>query len=142
MNRRCIEQLIRKKSYSLSLLGKLREESKRCTDMQRLVAILNVATGLIISIVESKEIVAFVCDFLVHQFPRIRSLAAEKLYVRLLETDPDLGENHTAVQILLSHNWESDDENLQEIDRDTAIQEVLKAFEIDKMLHLAAAKTE
>jgi hypothetical protein len=110
--------------------------------MQRLVAILNVATGLIISIVESKEIVAFVCDFLVHQFPRIRSLAAEKLYVRLLETDPDLGENHTAVQILLSHNWESDDENLQEIDRDTAIQEVLKAFEIDKMLHLAAAKTE
>lgn len=133
MNRRCIEQLIRKYSFSLSLLGKLRVESKGCTDMKRLTAILNVATGLIISIVESKEIVAFVCDFLVHEFPRIRSLAAEKLYVRLLETDPDLGENHAGVQILLSHNWESD-VILQEIDRNAAIQEVLKAFEVDKML--------
>jgi len=119
----------------MSLLGKLREESKCCTDVKRLTAILDVSTGLIISVRVSQEAVAFVCEFLAHEFPRIRTLAAEKLYIRLLETDPGLGQNHTAIRFLLEHNWESD-ENLEEIDRDTAVQEVMEAFEIDELLRL------
>ena len=98
--------------------------------MKRLTAILNVAAGLIISVNASQEVVGFVCEFLVHEFPLIRSFAAEKLYVRLLETEPDLEEDHIAVKQLLHHSWESDG-SLQEIDRDTVIREILMAFGID-----------
>ncbi len=51
----------------------------------------------------------FVCDFLAHEFPRIRCIAAEKLYVRLLEANLDIDETHAAVDLLLHHSWESDE---------------------------------
>jgi hypothetical protein len=136
MNRGCLEKLISEKSFHLSLLDYLRKESKSCKDVQRLTAILSVSAGLIVSVKTSHEAVVLVCSFLAHEFPRVRSLAAEKLYVRLLETDPELGEDHIAIRFLLEHDWESNG-NLEEVNRNESIREVAKAFEIDdEMLFL------
>eukprot|EP00536_Pseudo-nitzschia_multiseries_P008637 jgi/Psemu1/257408/estExt_Genewise1Plus.C_2220030 len=135
LNRGCIEQLVKEKSFSLSLLERLREESETCNDITRLTAIISVSTGLIASVKTSKEAVAFVCGLLIHEFPRIRSVAAEKLYVQLLETDPELGGDHAAIRILLEHNWESDQTPPGGIDRKTAVQEVAKAFEVENLVH-------
>lgn len=118
------------RSFYQSLLDHLRKEAKSCKDVKRLAAILSVSTGLIASVKTSREAVALVCSFLAHEFPRVRSLTAEKLYVRLLETDPELGDDHVAIRFLLQHDWESDG-NQEQIIRDESIQEVTKAFEID-----------
>ena len=118
------------KSFSLTLLYNLRKESESCTDVKRLAVILSVSAGLIVSVKVSQEAVAFVCEFLVHEFPRIRSVAAEKLYVRLLETDPDMGEDHAAIRFLLERKWESD-WTLEKSDRSTYIQEMINAFKFD-----------
>jgi len=134
LNRGCIEHLVREKSFSSLLLERLREESKDCTDIKRLMAIISVSTGLIISVQISKETVSFVCSLLAHEFPRIRSVAAEKLYVQLLETDPELGGDHAAVRLLLEHNWECDQTPPGGIDRTTAINEVTNAFEIESLV--------
>ena len=130
MNRGCLEKLISDKSFYLSLLDYLRKESKSCKDVQRLTAILSVSTGLIVSVEASHEAVALVCSFLAHEFPRVRSLAAEKLYVRLLETDPELGQDHVAIRFMLEHDWESNG-SLEEVNRNESIREMAKAFEID-----------
>ena len=46
-----------------------------------------------------------------HKYPRVRRHAAENLYVRFIET-PELlgisGDNHPALELLLSNPWESD----------------------------------
>jgi hypothetical protein len=109
MNRMCIDRLIKDKKYASSLISNLQEERKGCADVPRLHAILNVGTGLILSLKDSPEATGFVCEFLTHEYPRIRSLAAEKLYVRLQETDPDLDEQHNAIRLLLYHSWEVED---------------------------------
>lgn len=156
MNRGCIEQLIKKKSFALSLLEKLVMVLKGCKDIRRLTAILNVATGLLDSVSESKEILKFICGFLLHDFPRIRSFAAEKLYVRLLETDPELaggGElsnnngdinnnnnSNRGIQILLSYNWECNEIILNQ--ENTTFQEILKAFEIDVIDETESSSSE
>ena len=108
MNRLCIDRLLSDEQFISSLIGKLRQERQGCTNIPLLSAILTVATGLISSVKNSPEAIAFVCEFLVHDFPHIRSLAAEKLYVRLQETDPDLNDNNNAINLLLYHAWETD----------------------------------
>jgi hypothetical protein len=133
MNRMCIEKLVSDTAFSSDLLEKLKEEAKYCTDIPRLTAILNVATGLIASIKTSPKAMAFVCELLVHEYPRIRSLAAEKLYVRLLETDPDLHDGHAGIKLLLESSWEFEGCKGQTID-ETAFQ-VSRAFEIEAYFH-------
>ena len=137
INRGCLEKLTSEKSFYLSLLDHLEKESKTCRDVKRYAAIINVGVGLIASVKGSPEAVALVCSLLLHEFPRVRSIAAEKIYVRLLETDPDLGEDHVAIKFLLEHNWESN-ASLEETIRKESIREVAKAFGIDddKMLCL------
>jgi hypothetical protein len=128
----CFDRLVKDQSFASSLLAKLRQEAKGCKDVHRLAAILDVATGLVISIQESRDAVAFVCELLMHEYPRVRSLAAEKLYVRLLETNPDLDEDHPAVTLLLHHTWEFEGGRPQQ-NREMAVQ-ISKAFEIDRLL--------
>ena len=127
--RGCLVNLIKKKEFYLSLLDYVQEESKHCKDVQRLSAILSVSTGLIVSTNTSQEALALVCRFLGHEFPRVRSLAAEKLYVRLLDTEPELGEDHTAIRLLLEYDWGSNG-NFEESIRKESIIMVTKAFEL------------
>lgn len=111
LNRLCLESLMSQTTFITSLLQNLREEAKECTDTQRLTAILNVSCCLLASDSNRTEVLSFICEFLTHKFPRIRSLAAEKLYVRLLEThiiEYD-NESHPAIEMLLNHSWELDD---------------------------------
>lgn len=126
LNRMCLDSLVAKEAFTLSLLQNLREEAKGCTDTQSLTAILNVSCGMIGSSSNSNEFICFVCDFLRHQFPRIRCIAAEKLYIRVLETNIGLNESHPAVELLLNHSWGSDEFD-SEMHKDTAT-EVSKAF--------------
>jgi tubulin-specific chaperone D len=137
MNRRCMEPLILNQSFALLLLSKLREDIRMCIDIPRLHATLNVSTGLIRSVKQSPEAIAFVCSLLMHQFPRIRSLAAEKLYVRVQETDPDLNDDHKAMTMLLHHSWEVQgrgDEKCKD-----AAREVSEAFHINNFVQIVEA---
>jgi hypothetical protein len=139
MNRLCIKSLIKDKTFSLDLLKRLKEETKNCSDVPLLTAILNVATGIIVSIKTSPEAMTFVGELLVHEFPRIRSLTAEKLYVRLLETDPELGDGNAGIRLLLDHSWEFDGGENQSVN-EMALQ-VFKAFDIDAQFHPEEANT-
>jgi hypothetical protein len=71
---------------------------------------LNVASCLLSpSSAIHKHAVAFICGLLKHPFPHIRRLAAEKLYVRLLETNFETYDGRsTGINILLNHPWDSD----------------------------------
>jgi hypothetical protein len=137
MNRMCIEPLILDESFSLPLLSKLRDDIRGCNDVPRLHATLDVSIGLIRSIKSSPEAIAFVCFFLMHQFPRIRSLAAEKLYVRIQETDPDLNRDHVAMTLLLHHSWEVQDGG-QEKYNVSALQ-VSEAFHLNDIVQIVEA---
>ena len=114
----------------MSLIEYLSKESQSCKDIKRLGAILGVSTNIIVSVNCNKEALAFVCGFLGHEFPHVRSLAAEKLYVRLLDTNPELGEDHTAIRLLLNHDWGSNGTS-EDIIRNESIQMITKAFELD-----------
>ncbi|KAG7348074.1 tubulin folding cofactor D [Nitzschia inconspicua] len=127
--RECIEALVLDEAFTSQLLALLKMETDCCTDIPRLHFILNVSTGLIRSIKQSADATAFVCSFLTHEFPRIRSLAAEKLYVRIQETDPDLNDDHRAMKLLLHHSWEV--EGGEQEGRDVA-REVLEVFLLDE----------
>ena len=136
LNRGCLERLTSEESlFYVSLLDHLAIESTSCRDVKRLTAIISVSTGLIGSVRTSQKALSLACSLLTHEFPRVRSLSAEKLYVRLLETDPELGEDHTAVKLLLEHDWESDG-NLAEIHC-----EVTKTFEIDDGISSSTTST-
>jgi hypothetical protein len=137
MNRMSIEALIQDTSFTLPLLSKLRDDIRGCNDMPRLHATLNVSTGLIRSIQESPEALAFVCSLLMHPFPRIRSLAAEKLYVRIQETDPELNDENRAMTKLLHYSWEMQDGG-QENCNDAAL-EVSEAFHLNDIVQIVDA---
>lgn len=104
IDRGLMESLIQRESFSSMLLEKLRVEAKT-SHVARIAAILNVATCLVNPEASRKVATAFVCEQLMHDFPRIRRLAAEKLYTRLLEIGLD--ENHPGVCLLLNHPWEA-----------------------------------
>lgn len=126
LNRGCLETLANEASpFHASLLDHLWIEAKSCKDVKRLTAIISVSTGLIGSVITSQKALSLICKLLGHEFPRVRSVSAEKLYVRLLETNPELGEDHTSIRLLLEHDWESE-QKLQETQR-----EVARGFGID-----------
>jgi Tubulin folding cofactor D C terminal len=127
MNRVCIEPLMQDESFTSELLSQMKQELEGCSDIPRLHAILNVATGLIRSVEQSPQATAFVCSLLSHEFPRIRSLAAEKLYVRIQETNPELSDDHRAMKLLLHHTWEANKGRAEE-DAKSVACEVTKAL--------------
>ncbi|CAJ1936513.1 unnamed protein product [Cylindrotheca closterium] len=108
MERVAIDQLINDAAFVSSLCTLLREEEKGCKDVHRLTSIVSVTLGLVGTSGEiEKEPLAFVCTMLKHPFPRVRRIAAENLYVRLLES-PDLDGDNPALELLLTNPWDSD----------------------------------
>ena len=134
IDRLCLESLIGQESFTRSLLAKLQSEVSKTTDIACITAIMNVSSGLICpSSASQKEAVAFLCGLLRHQFPHIRRLAAEKLYVRLLETDFGANDDQSAgVDILVNHPWESDEG--KPFDRSANFCEA--ASQVSKALHV------
>lgn len=127
LSRGSIDVLVDDDTFASQLLSLLKEEARDCSDIPRLQAILNVSAGLIHSVKQSPEVTMFVCTLLKHEYPRIRSLAAEKLYVRIQETDSDLDDDHRAMKLLLHHSWELEC-TVQE--RQDAACEIRKAFDL------------
>jgi Tubulin folding cofactor D C terminal len=120
IDRLCLDKLISQTSFNLTLLEKLQEEVSQTSDVPFIIAILNVGCCLISpNSATQKEAISLVCGLLKHEFPRIRRLTAEKLYVRLLETNIDCKSNILEVNdehplgkididMLLNHRWEAD----------------------------------
>jgi hypothetical protein len=67
---------------------------------------------------------------LMHPFPRVRRIAAENLYVRLLE-NPDLDEKHPALALLLINPWDGD---ASEARVKEMAKEVAEALEVGSLL--------
>jgi hypothetical protein len=113
MDRVCIDRLTSDPSFLSSLCKHLREEEKGCKDVHRLTSIVNVSLGLLGPTSETeKEPLAFVCTMLMHRFPRVRRIAAENLYVRLLEK-PDLDSENPALNLLLTNPWDGDEPEMK-----------------------------
>jgi len=116
LNRGCLEDLTGKEeSFSMRLIDHLAIEGQKTRDVKRLSSIVGVSTGLIATVETSPNALQLASSFLIHEFPRVRSLSAEKLYIRLMETNPELADGqHEGIQLLLQHDWESD-RDLKEI---------------------------
>ena len=64
-----------------------------------------------------------------HPFPRVRRIAAENLYIRLLE-NPETDDEHPALSLLLEHQW---DEGAAEKVQNAA-REVAEALHVTTLL--------
>ena len=131
MNRVCIDQLINDTLFSATLSSRLREEEADCKDVHRLTAIVNVSLGLLGSTNKTqKDSLAFVCKMLMHPFPRVRRIAAENFYIRLIE-DPERDSNDPALALLLTNPWDGDEPDSKV--REMAM-EVAKALGVDSLM--------
>ncbi len=110
LNRGCLEELLTTQgTFCTRLIDHLRIEGQKSRDVKRLSSIVSVSTGLIATAESSPKALQLAIFFLIHEFPRVRSLSAEKLYIRLMETNPELADSqHEGIQLLLQHDWESD----------------------------------
>ena len=68
-----------------------------------------------------QDVLRFVCKLLRHPFPRVRRLAAENFYVKLLE-QPWVQDDHPAMLLLLGNAWDGDvsDTEIQRMAADVA----------------------
>ena len=109
-------------SFPSALMSQLRLECKKCNDVQRLVASVSVAAGLLVSDeadIVQENVLPFLMMMLAHRYPRVRRWTAEQLYVRLLE-DVSFSSDYTdqgtsssngldqAMQLLLEVAWDDD----------------------------------
>jgi hypothetical protein len=109
IDRVSINQLTNDASFLSCLCSLLQAEEEGCKDIQRLTAIINVALGSLGPTAETeKGPLSLVCKMLMHPFPRIRRIAAENLYIRLLEKT-ELDSNHPALNLLLVNPWDGDE---------------------------------
>lgn len=106
-------------SFPSSLISQLRIECKGCTDVQRLVASVPVALGLLASDqtdIIQQDVLPFLMTMLAHRYPRVRRWTAEQFYVRLLEDGSVVGDDteqqgkslERALQLLLEVAWDDD----------------------------------
>jgi hypothetical protein len=72
---------------------------------------------------------------LMHSFPRIRRIAAENLYIRLLE-NPERDPEHPALSLLLSNPWDGDE---PEAKVKEMAMEVAQALEVESLMVVADA---
>jgi hypothetical protein len=134
MNRMCMDSLFQSDTFSSALLRCLQEEVRSCSDVHRLTSIINVSLGLvtdsksrrvmscvrivllvcylltdltILFLFFAQKPLALVCRMLMHSFPRVRRIAAESLYVKLLE-DPVLDAQDPVFGLLLESLWDAD----------------------------------
>jgi hypothetical protein len=104
-------------NFSLKLMAQLRMECRGCRDVQRLVAAVSVALGLIVSdetgVVE-EDVLPFLMVMLAHRYPRVRRWTAEQLYVHLLEGDSTASGSYNdggidrAMELLMEVSWDDD----------------------------------
>ena len=103
-------------NFSSTLMAQLRSECKGCRDVQRLIAAVAVALGLLVSDQASpmqRDVLPFLMIMLAHRYPRVRRWTAEQLYVHLLEggdaaASGDEGDIDRAMQLLMEVSWDDD----------------------------------
>ena len=103
--------------FSSKLMAQLRMECRGCRDVQRLVAAVSVALGLLVSDqtrVVKKDVLPFLMIMLAHRYPRVRRWTAEQLYVHLLEGGSAAsgscndGGIDRAMELLMEVSWDDD----------------------------------
>lgn len=103
--------------FSSKLMAQLRMECRGCRDVQRLVAAVSVALGLIVSDqtrVVKEDVLPFLMIMLAHRYPRVRRWTAEQLYVHLLEGGSAAsgrcndGGIDRAMELLMEVSWDDD----------------------------------
>lgn len=69
-----------------------------------------------------QDVLRFVCKLLMHPFPRVRRIAAENFYVKLLE-QPWMQDDHPAISLLLGNAWDGDlsDADISRMAADVAV---------------------
>ena len=67
---------------------------------------------------------------LMHPFPRVRRIAAENFYIRLIE-DPEMDSTDPALALLLTNPWDGDEPEPKV--REMAM-EVAKALGVDSLM--------
>ena len=104
-------------NFSSNLIAQLRLECRGCRDVQRLVAAVSVALGLLLSdrtSVVKEDVLPFLMIMLAHRYPRVRRWTAEQLYVHLLEGDSTAcsyqndGGIDRAMELLMEVSWDDD----------------------------------
>lgn len=91
-----------KVDFGEKLYAALREELQKTTSVPKIAAGIAVLTGLLPSESETerkalKALVLFLC----HRFPKVRKMAAEKLYMRLLVHEEVIDESKVRVVLLV-----------------------------------------
>ena len=103
--------------FSSKVMAQLRMECRGCRDVQRLVAAVSVALGLLVSdqiSVVKEDVLPFLMIMLAHRYPRVRRWTAEQLYVHLLEGDSTAsggcndGGIDRAMELLMEVSWDDD----------------------------------
>ena len=104
-------------NFSSLLMAQLRLECKGCRDVQRLLAAVSVALGLLVSdqvSVVQPDVLPFLMIMLAHRYPRVRRWTAEQLYVHLLDGAGTSATNNggesidQAMRLLMEVSWDDD----------------------------------
>jgi hypothetical protein len=112
-SRQCLDGLVvQSNDFTESCMQRLVDTAKGCNDIHRLLASINVTVDLLGSLPSSQgkdhevrsEALSFLWSMLSHRFPRVRSQAAEQLYVVLLDDDPQ----SSVMDVVLHTPWSSD----------------------------------
>ena len=110
---RCLDTVLADLSFAAGLVEALHASELSCGDVHRLIGIVDVLVSLIDApnaVRVHGEALSFLCSFLVHRFPRVRSYAAEQIYVVLLEHSSLINEHNeeAVLETLLRTAWTAD----------------------------------
>lgn len=114
LSNRCLDEIMQAdEPFSASMIAKIIDAERGCSDIHRLKALISVAVELLnASSSEMKQVreqaLAFLCRMLAHRFPRVRSYAAEQLYVVLINQAELLGAGDIPLEVILTTPWGSD----------------------------------
>jgi len=110
--------------FSPRLLRSLVSISGTSDDIRCLLAGIDVAVGLALLAKDTDSArmsASFLCTMLLHRFPRVRSHAAEQLYVVVLERSDLLHDDESAIDdIILNTPWASDLQALKAVSEQVA----------------------
>ena len=114
MSHGCLDELLNNPSNSFceALVVRIEIEEKNCSDIKRLLAIIDVLTGILDSgerIIFQDKVLPLLMKLLGHRYPRIRRACAESLYIKLQDNDSFMQEKafEEVMQILLHTSWDS-----------------------------------
>jgi hypothetical protein len=98
--------------YAEKFLDAFKETERSCDNVHRLHALADATVSLLDSADDAtvqNAALAFLCQMLTHRFPRVRSYAAELLYVVLLDR---IDASPLAIRVILETSWASNSEDL------------------------------